>query len=226
MKILLIEDDSTIFDNIALTLKVGWPETELFWTEMGEEGIELASSISPDIVILDLGLPDISGFEVLKAVRLFSRVPIVILTVREEETAVVRALELGADEYINKPFRQMELIARLKSITKRFSTSAMKDEEKCGPFYFNYTNHNIKYKEKTLNLSRTEMLVLKYLACNQGHVLTYNRIAEKIWESDYPGSKNAIRVLIRQLRKKLEDDPDNPGLILTEPKIGYYLAKY
>jgi DNA-binding response OmpR family regulator len=225
MKILIIEDDDTIVDNVALTLKVGWPEAELIWTGLGEEGIEFVSSKSPDIVILDLGLPDISGFEVLKAVRLFSNVPVVVMTVREEETAVVRALEYGADEYIIKPFRQMELIARLKSIAKRTLASPTRAEERCGPFYFNFASHSVKYGERVVNLSRTEMLVLNYLACNQGKVLTYSSIAEKIWGSDYPGSKNAIRVLMRQLRKKIESDPDSPRLILTEPRIGYYLAE-
>ncbi len=226
MKILLIEDDSVIFDNIALTLRVGWPETELLWAGMGEEGISMAQEKSPDIVILDLGLPDVSGFEVLKAIRLFSKVPVVVMTVRDEEMAVVQAFECGADEYINKPFRQMELIARLKSIANRASASPVIAKVKCGSFDFNFAEQSVNYKGKIISLSRTEMLVLNHLALNEGNVLTYSSIAESIWQNDYPGSKNAIRVLIRQLRKKIENNPDNPRVILTEPKTGYYLAKY
>lgn len=225
MKILLIEDDSAIFDNIALTLRVGWPETELLWAGLGEEGINIVQEQSPDIVILDLSLPDVSGFEVLKSIRLFSKVPVVVMTVRDEEIAVVQAFECGADEYINKPFRQMELIARLKTIIGRVSGYSAKASVKCGPFDFNFAGHSVRYGKKVINLSRTEMLVLNYLASNEGNILTYSSIAERIWENDYPGSKNAIRVLIRQLRKKIEKDPDNPAIILTEPKLGYYIAK-
>jgi len=225
MKILIIEDDTLIVDNIRLTLKVGWPEAELIWSGLGEEGISMVENERPDIIILDLGLPDINGFEVLKAIRLCSQIPVIILTIREEEIAVVKALEYGADEYIIKPFRQMELVARLKSLVKRRSTSSLESEEQCGPFLFNLPTGSIKYNGKSINLSKTEMLILHHLSKNQGQILSYSSIAKRIWESDYPDSKKAIRVYIRQLRKKIEEDPSNPKLIITEPKIGYMLAK-
>jgi DNA-binding response OmpR family regulator len=119
MKILIIEDDRAIVELISLSFQVGWPEAELISSHLGKEGIELVESRCPDIVILDLGLPDISGFEVLRGLRRFTAVPIVILTVRSEEADVVKALEWGADEYIIKPFRQLELLARIKSLMRR-----------------------------------------------------------------------------------------------------------
>ena len=223
MKILIIEDDSTIVDNIALTFKVGWPEVDLVWTGLGEEGIDMVEKESPDIVILDLGLPDISGFEVLRKVRLFSTVPVLILTVTEDETDVVKAFDLGVNEYIFKPFRQMELLARLKSMVSKRNVTSFNSFQKYGPFQFNPSTHNIKYNKKIINLTKSEFLLLQHLAINHKKIVTYSSIAENIWGTDYPGSEKAIRVYIRQLRKKIEINPENPEIILNESKVGYYI---
>jgi DNA-binding response OmpR family regulator len=223
MKILLVEDDSTIVDNIALTFKVGWPEVDLVWTALGEEGVDMVESESPDLVILDLGLPDINGFEVLKKIRLFSMVPVLILTVREDETAVVKAFDLGVDEYLVKPFRQMEILARLKHLISKNNMPDLNTFQKYGPFYFNSSTHTVKYNDKLINLTNSEFLLLQHLAVNHKKVVTYSSIAENIWGNNYPGSEKAIRVYIRQLRKKIETDPNNPEIILTESKIGYFI---
>jgi DNA-binding response OmpR family regulator len=223
MKILIIEDDSTIVDNIALTFKVGWPEVNLVWTGLGEEGVDMVEKESPDLVILDLGLPDISGFEVLKKIRLFSNIPILILTVREDESAVVKAFDLGVNEYILKPFRQMEILARLKSMVSRGNFTSMNSFQKYGPFQFNSSTHTIKYNGKIISLTKSEFLLLQHLAVNHKKIVTYSSIAENIWGMDYPGSEKAIRVYIRQLRKKIELNTDKPEVILTESKVGYYI---
>ena len=109
MKVLVIEDDKTIIDVVTLTFRVGWPDTEIIPVRLGQKGLEKVETESPDLVILDLGLPDISGLDVLKEIRVFSSVPVIILTVRASESDIVRGLELGADDYVVKPFRQMEL---------------------------------------------------------------------------------------------------------------------
>ena len=119
MRILIIEDDQSIVEAISLALQIIWPDAKLLSTHLGEKGIELLQSENPDVIILDLGLPDISGFEVLKRVRLFSEVPILILTVRSDEADIVKGLEWGADDYVIKPFRQMELLSRIKLVTRR-----------------------------------------------------------------------------------------------------------
>ena len=119
MKVLVIEDDKEIVDAISLAFQIRWPEAKVISTRLGQKGVELVESESPDIVILDLGLPDIAGFEVLRQIRLFSAVPTIILTVRAEEADVVKGLEWGADDYITKPFRQLELLARVKSMIRR-----------------------------------------------------------------------------------------------------------
>ncbi len=221
MKILIIEDDNTIVDNIALTFKVGWPEVNLVWTGLGEEGIDMVEKESPDLVILDLGLPDISGFEVLKKIRLFSNVPILILTVREDEAAVVKAFDLGVSEYVFKPFRQMEILARLKSLVNKNNPSLMHSFQKYGPFEFNSSTHNVKYNGKIISLTKSEFLLLQHMAVNHGKIVTYSSIAENIWGMIYPGYEKAIRVYIRQLRKKIELNPDKPVIIITESKVGY-----
>ena len=223
MKILVIEDDSTIIENLALTFKVGWPETCLIWTGLGEEGIDMVENESPDLVILDLGLPDISGFEVLRNIRLFSRVPILILTVREDEAAIVKAFDLGVNEYILKPFRQMEILARLKSMARSTNNAHICEFVKYGHFQFNPSTHTIKYNGKTISLTKSEFLLLQHLAINHGKIVSNSSIAEIIWGTDYPGSEKAIRVYVRQLRKKIESSPEKPEIILTESKVGYYI---
>src|SRR5512139_2620787 len=121
MKVLVVEDDKEIVDAISLAFQIRWPEAKVVSTRLGQKGVELVESESPDIVILDLGLPDINGFEVLRQIRRFSGVPTIILTVRSDEADVVKGLEWGADDYITKPFRQLELLARAKSLIRRRS---------------------------------------------------------------------------------------------------------
>ena len=123
MKVLIVEDDKEIVDAITLAFQIRWPEAKVVSTRLGRKGVELVESENPDIVILDLGLPDISGFEVLNQTRLFSHVPIIILTVRADEADVVKGLEWGADDYILKPFRQLELLARVKALIRRQTPS-------------------------------------------------------------------------------------------------------
>ena len=223
MKLLVIEDDYSIVEIISLSCQVGWPEAEVLSTELGEEGVEMVESESPDIVLLDLGLPDISGFEVLKRIRRFSNVPVIILTVREEEPTIVKALEWGADEYIVKPFRQLELLARIKAMVRRLHPEKALYEE-CGPFRFDFSTHRVKHGTKDILLTRTEFIILHYLAANRGAVLTYPSIAEQVWGTDFPGSVEALRVHIRCLRQKIEADSSSPQLILTKPRVGYFLA--
>jgi DNA-binding response OmpR family regulator len=119
MKILVIEDDQQIVEAITLAFQIRWPEAKLVSTQQGEKGIELVESEKPDIVILDLGLPDINGYDVLKQIRMFSDIPILILTARTEESDIVKGLEWGADDYMIKPFHQLELLSRIKALTRR-----------------------------------------------------------------------------------------------------------
>lgn len=224
MKVLIIEDDREIVEAISLALQMRWPEANMVSTRLGAKGVELVESEAPDIVILDLGLPDINGFEVLHQIRLFSNVPTIILTVRSDEADVVKGLEWGADDYITKPFRQMELLARVRSLIRRQSPS---EEELlvCGPLRLNAVTGQLHYDGKEIALTITENRILSHLMKNAGHVVTHSSLAEVVWGDDYPGATDSLKVHIRRLREKIEVDPSHPQLILTRTGIGYFLAK-
>lgn len=224
MKVLIVEDNRDIVETISLALQIRWPEAKLVSTHLGEKGIELVESESPDIVILDLGLPDISGFEVLKQIRLFSVVPIIILTVRAEEADIVKGLEWGADDYVVKPFSQLELLARVKAQI-RGQTRSREESLVCGPLSFDPSTRQLLYGGKEIALTRTEAHILRHLMNNAGHVVTHSSLAEEVWGEDYPGAADSLKVHIRRLREKLETDPSQPQLILTKAGIGYFLKK-
>jgi two-component system, OmpR family, response regulator VicR len=224
VKVLIVEDDKEIVDAITLAFQIRWPEAKVVSTRLGRKGVDLVESESPDIVILDLGLPDISGFEVLSQVRLFSRVPIIILTVRADEADVVKGLEWGADDYILKPFRQLELLARVRALIRRQSPS---EEETlaAGALHLDVTSGQLHYDTKEIALTITESRILAHLMRNTGHVVTHSSLAEAVWGNDYPGAADSLKVHIRRLREKIEPSPSHPKLILTKAGVGYFLAR-
>lgn len=223
MKFVIIEDDLDIIESVTITLKMGWAEAEIISSGLGHEGIEIVEKMIPDLVILDIGLPDINGYEIIKQIRLFSSVPILVLTVRSSEPDVVKALELGANEYIVKPFRQMEFLARLRLILRKQNTSYPTSRFIFGKWQFDHYSHRLFSNEKEVHLSNTESSLLSYLYLNKGNTVTFKDLARILWDDDYPGYKDAIRVYIRRLRKKIEDNPAKPEIILTKMGIGYYL---
>jgi len=224
MKVLIIEDDKKIIEVICLAFEIRWPEIEVISTHLGRKGAELVETENPDLVILDLGLPDTSGFDVLKEVRAFSKVPILILTVRGEEADVVRGLEWGADDYMTKPFRQLELLSRIRALTRRANPSA--DETLVfGKLSYTPNTRRLINGDTEIDLTRTEGYILAHLMTNAGQVSTYSSLSEAIWGDDYPGAAENLRVYIRRLREKIETDPDQPQIILTRTGAGYYLAK-
>jgi len=225
VKFLVIEDDNTIIDSISLIFQLSWPETKLISTPLGQKGIELAETEHPDLVILDLGLPDISGYEVLKQIRLFSAVPVIILTVRSEEVDIVRGLEGGADDYIIKPFRQLELLSRIRCVTRRQERLVQEKPLEIGQLYFNPTTWQLVIGEREISVTRTEGSIFYHLLQNAGRVVTHSDLAEALWGVDYPDAADCLRVHIRRLRVKIEEDPRQPQIILTKPGVGYLLAK-
>ncbi len=224
MKVLIIEDDKEIVDAITLAFQIRWPEAKVVATRLGRKGVELVESEAPDIVILDLGLPDISGFEVLNQTRLFSRVPIIILTVRSEESDVVKGLEWGADDYIVKPFRQLELLARVKALIRR-QAPAEEENLASGPLHLETSSGVAHVAGREVALTITESRILAHLMRNAGHVVTHSSLAEAVWGNDYPGAADSLKVHIRRLREKIEENPSKPKFVLTRAGIGYFLAK-
>jgi len=224
MKVLVVEDDKEIVDAISLAFQIRWPEAKVVSTRLGQKGVELVETESPDIVILDLGLPDINGFEVLRQIRRFSNVPTIILTVRSDESDVVKGLEWGADDYITKPFRQLELLARVKSLIRRHSPT---EEEWLiyGPMRLDPVTGQLHIGEKEIALTVTENHILSHMMRNAGHVVTHSNLAEAVWGDDYPGATDSLKVHIRRLREKVEKDPGKPIFILTKTGVGYFLSK-
>jgi two-component system response regulator VicR len=225
MKVLIIEDDQAIVEAISLALQISWPEAKLLSTNLGGQGIEMLEKENPDVIILDLGLPDISGFEVLKRIRLFSNVPILILTVRSDESDIVKGLEWGADDYVIKPFRQMELLSRIKLVTRRRGTGVEETPLVCGSLRFEPANGQLFCSDQEINLTPTEGSIIHYLMKNVGRVVTHSSLAEAVWGIDYPDAADSLRVHIRRLRTKLEADPGDPKIILTRAGVGYLMAK-
>ena len=225
MKALIIEDDPQIVESVSLALQLGWPEAQLVSTHLGKKGMELVESEDPNIIILDLGLPDISGFEVLKQTRLFSSIPIIVLTAKTEEASVVKGLEWGADDYIVKPCGQLQLLARIKARVRDRNNFGHESPVSFGPLCFDPTTHQLVNGRKEINLTAIEAHMIHYLMRNGGRVATYSRIAEEVWGDDYPGAIDSLRVHIRRLRQKLEKDPGHPQLLLTKPGIGYYISR-
>jgi two-component system response regulator VicR len=224
MKVLVVEDDKEIVDAISLAFQIRWPEAKVVSTRLGQKGVELVETESPDIVVLDLGLPDINGFEVLRQIRRFSNVPTIILTVRSDESDVVKGLEWGADDYITKPFRQLELLARVKSLIRRYSPS---EEEwlTYGPLRLDPVTGQLHIGDKEIALTVTENHILSHMMRNAGHVVTHSNLAEAVWGDDYPGAIDSLKVHIRRLREKVEKNPGKPNIILTKTGVGYFLSK-
>lgn len=225
MKVLIIEDDREIVEIITLAFEIRWPGVTLVNTHLGNRGIELVEAETPDVIILDLGLPDTNGFDVLKEIRTFSDIPIMILTVRGEETDVVKGLEWGADDYMVKPFRQLELLSRIKALTRRSTNITRETSITHGDLTFNPAVRQLFRGDTEILLTRTEGTILHQLIKNAGQVVTHAGLAEAVWGEDYPDAVDSLRVYIRRLREKIEITPDNPELILTKTGVGYMLAR-
>jgi two-component system KDP operon response regulator KdpE len=221
MRVLIIEDDENIVESLSLALRMRWPDVEISSSGMGEEGLRLVETCSPDILVLDLGLPDINGFEVLKQVRLFSDVPIIILSVLGDEDDIVRGLEMDADDYIVKPFKKMEFLARVKSLIRRKNIPVDLSVFERGNFKVFLSGHQLYYNDKKVILTRSECLIFYKLLQNANTVVSYASLAKELWGEEYPGSVEAIRVYVQRLRKKVEEVSTKSDLIETKSHLGY-----
>lgn len=189
----------------------------------GEEGLTLAAANEPDIIILDLGLPDMDGVEVCTRLREWTQCPIIILSVRDGERDKVAALDKGADDYLTKPFGIEELLARIR-VALRHSANKQGIQDKvvkAGRLTIDLTWHIVRLGEEEIKLTGTEHKLLAYLAANHGRVLTHQNILTQVWGPADADHTEYLRVYMRQLRKKLEIDPEHPQYIITEPGIGY-----
>lgn len=219
--ILVIDDESQILRAMRTILtEKGFRVTT---ASRGEEGLALAVTSEPDIIVLDLGLPDMDGVEVCRRLREWTQTPIIILSVRDSERDKVAALDQGADDYLTKPFGIEELLARVR-VALRHSANRQSEQGnvvKAGLLNIDLAWHIVKRGEEEIKLTGTEYKLLAYLAANHGRVLTHQSILTNVWGPADADHTEYLRVYMRQLRKKLEVDPELPQYILTEPGIGY-----
>ncbi len=190
----------------------------------GEEGLALAAANPPDVIILDLGLPDLDGTEVCARLREWTLTPIIVLSARESERDKVAALDQGADDYLTKPFGIEELLARLRVALRHSARAQNKTKAtvvKAGDLVIDLAGHVVTRNGAEVKLTATEFRLLAYLAANAGRVLTHQSILAHVWDPAEVDSVEYLRVYMRQLRKKLEDDPRQPVYLLTEPGVGY-----
>jgi two-component system KDP operon response regulator KdpE len=220
---LIIEDAPEIVEAVSIIMEMRWPDSKIISTALGEQGIELARRASPSVVILDLGLPDISGFDVLKRIRLFSDIPILILTANPDESFIVKGLEWGADDYIIKPFKNLEFLARIQGVIRRYSTQGDKPLV-YGQLRYDPRSLRAIYGTNEIQLSRTEGVIMGQLMRNAGAVATYSDLSDLMWGVEFDGAPATIKVHIHHLRDKLEVEPGKPNLILNKQGVGYYLA--
>lgn len=222
--ILVIDDEPQILRAMRTILTE--KQFNVTTANRGEEGLALAAANEPDLIILDLGLPDLDGVEVCTRLREWTQIPIIILSVRDSEREKVAALDRGADDYLTKPFGIEELLARVR-VALRHSARAQSGQGaqsqivKAGLLTIDLAWHVVKRGEEEVKLTGTEYKLLAYLAAHHGRVLTHQSILTRVWGEADADHTEYLRVYIRQLRKKLEADPERPQYILTEPGIGY-----
>lgn len=228
--ILIVEDEKNINDILAFTFsKEGYNTLQAF---DGPSGYDLCMSQNPNVVLLDINLPGMDGMDVCKQIRKTSNVPIIMLTARESEVDKVLGLELGADDYVTKPYSARELTARVKALLRR---SAMNSESSSaqddagiitsGDVTINVDRYEVRKNGKTLEITLREFELLKFLAMSPDQIFSREVLLENVWGYEYLGDVRTVDVTIRRLREKIEDDPSMPRYIMTKRSIGYYFNK-
>ena len=220
--ILVVDDEAQIRRLLELTLQGGGFDVRLAST--GDEGVMKAASERPELIILDLGLPDLDGREVLKKIREWSSVPVLILSVRSAEADIVSCLDAGADDYLVKPFRTGELLARSRTALRHRLTKEEKEVFTNRNLSVDLTTRTVKRGSEILKLTATEYALLSLFVRNAGRVLTHKFILEQVWGPSHAEEAQYTRVYVGSLRKKIEKDPASPKFILTESGIGYRLS--
>ena len=221
-KILIVDDEAPIRKFLSISL--GAHGYTLLEAESGKQAIELVALKKPDMIVLDLGLPDMDGKSVIRQIREWSKIPILVLSVRSDEEEKVEALDAGANDYVTKPFGIAELMARLRAMTRIHNLETGKTEEAIftqGALKVDYAARTVELNGEAIKLTRKEYDLLRLFTRNAGKVLTHDFLLREVWGPAQADQAQYLRVHIGNLRQKLRDDPANPSFILTEPGVGY-----
>ena len=224
-KILVVDDEKPIVEILKLNLQK--ENYEVYEAYDGEEALLKAKTVQPDLILLDVMLPKMDGFTVCRKIRETSTVPILMLTAREEEVDKVLGLELGADDYITKPFSIRELMARIKANMRRVSPEVTevqeeKDTLEIGDFLLDFNRYELYKNGKLIDLTVREFDLIKYLASQPNRIFSRQKLLESVWDYEYYGDVRTVDVTVRRVREKLEDDPSQPVNIMTKRGVGYY----
>lgn len=218
-EILIIDDEVQIRKLLEITLESN--DYKTIFAVNAKEGLLMAANHQPDLIILDLGLPDEDGQVVLKRLREWYKNPIIILTVKNTEEEIVKALDNGANDYLSKPFRTQELLARIRTALRNLIQNDNEPIVQFGTVSIDFSSRIVKLKEDILKLTATEYNLLSILVKNEGRVLTHHYLLKQVWGNSYSDQTQYLRVFVAQLRKKIEEDPNRPRFIITESGIGY-----
>jgi two-component system, OmpR family, KDP operon response regulator KdpE len=224
LRILVADDDVAIVKFIQVNLKVrGY---DVIVTGDGKRAVEAVESNQVDLIILDIMMPGMDGMEVCRRIREWSQVPIIMLSASGEEDNKVKCLEMGADDYLTKPFNLAELLARIQTALRHHDAAKavpVATNTRLGEMEIDFSRRSVSVKGHRLELTPTEYSLLQQLVLNKDKVLTHSMLLQKVWGNDYYSEKEYIRVFIRRLRKKIESDPEKPHYIITVPGVGYYM---
>jgi two-component system KDP operon response regulator KdpE len=224
MKILLVDDAPDVVEAVRLGMMLQWREVEILDAGSGSAALDMVERAAPDLVLLDIGLPDMDGYAVLREIRAFSDVPVIMLTALDNTMDKVKGLELGADDYVTKPFDHLELLARIQAVLRRLDMSAPTSRVPSfhsGDLEVNFSAQEAHLKGVRLDLTPTEYKLLYHLVRNAGLILSHGTLLARVWGREYVDEVDYIRVYIRRLRAKLGDDPERPRYIQTERGLGY-----
>ena len=224
MRILVVDDEPDLVESVRLGFTLQWREVEVLEANAADAALDLVEREHPDIVLLDVGLPGVDGFEVLRQIRAFSDVPVLMLTARDDAMDKVKGLELGADDYVTKPFNHLELMARVKAVLRRLEMPAPTSRApsfQSGDLEVDFARQEARLRGTRIDLTPTEYKLLYHLVRNAGHILEHGTLLARVWGREYVDEVDYIRVYIRRLRDKLGDHPDSPRYIRTERGVGY-----
>lgn len=223
MKVLVVDDEPEIIEVVNLCFGLRWPDAEVISATNAEDALDLIESKNPDLVLLDIVLPGMDGFTMCQEIRAFSDVPVVMLSARDAEVDKVRGLEMGADDYITKPFSHLELLARVRAVLRRYQNQlpAVGEVFESGELRIDYASRTVSVNGTTVRLTPTEYSLLFHLTRNAGRVLPHHTLLAKVWGREYTDEIDYLKVYVRRLRQKLEGDPETIGKIVSERGVGY-----
>lgn len=227
MRILVVDDEPDVVKVVRMSFQVQEPTWEVLEAYDGQEALAVFEREHPDLVLLDIMMPEMSGFDVLKELRLFSDGPVIMLTAKGDEIAKVMGLNLGADDYITKPFSHLELLARVKAVLRRVQGVPLAHELPftSGDIHVDFERRQVTVRGQPVSLTATEYRLLYHLVRNAGQILTHETLLARVWGREYTDEIDYLKVYISRLRNKVERDPRDPQYIITEYGVGYGFVK-